>query len=58
MLFTTHSLEKEGCDKIEWVYQLATLKSQKEAIWQFSFKFGKGRNAQFSLCSDKMIFNS
>lgn len=31
MLLTTHSLKEEDCDKIESVYQLATLELEKEA---------------------------
>ena len=30
MMLTTHCLEEEDCDKIESVYQLATLKPEKE----------------------------
>jgi hypothetical protein len=31
MLLHTHSYEKAGCDEVQWVYQLSTLKPEKEA---------------------------
>jgi hypothetical protein len=30
MLLTAHILQKEGCDKMQWVYQLATVTAGKK----------------------------